>query len=109
MLVEVVAIVSGSMVAMTGLTLRFCSVIDKRERAEQEDDDDLRLDRPEPFPHARIKIETRCPFCSAGGTQKSGPKMPHRCPQPEMCSIKDPHSHLKCQSCGARYAMKALV
>jgi ABC-type nickel/cobalt efflux system permease component RcnA len=107
MLVEVVAIVSGSLVAITGLTLRFCSVIDKRERAEQVEDDEMRLDRAEPFPHVRINIDTRCPFCSDGGEQKRGPKLPKRCPQPEMCSIKEPHSHLKCQTCGSRYAMKA--
>ena len=66
MLVEVVAIVSGSLVAITGLTLRFCSVIDKRERAEQVEDDELRLDRAEPFPHVQIYIEVAEAMPAAG-------------------------------------------
>jgi hypothetical protein len=107
MLVEVVAIVSGSLVALTGLSLRFCAVIDERERAEQEEDDELRLDRVDPFPYVRINIDNLCPFCGDGGEQKRGPKLPHRCPQPEVCAIKMPHSHLKCQTCGSRYAMRA--
>lgn len=81
----------------------------KRTLKDEGESDEFRLDAPRPFPYERLTIKSCCPFCGDGGEDTRGPKMPHPCPDLEGCPVQDPHTHLQCQGCGARWAMKATV
>jgi len=105
MLVELAIAIIGGVAAVTCSSLWFCSVIDKRDRAGR-DAPALTVDALQPF--VRITLATRCPFCKDGGEQKRGPDVPKACSARDRCRFgKVAHTHVRCQSCDARWAMKA--
>jgi len=114
MIETVVVAVAGSLTAITSVSLWFASAIDRRERdrvereerAAEDASDDGHFTHTDLQPFTKIFIETMCPYCGLGGTQKSGPKVPKVCHWADKCTAREtPHLHVECQSCKARWPM----
>lgn len=104
MILEAVGIVAASVTVITVASLRLVSVVDKREREDDEADVQIR-------PFEDVVIGTLCPICGRPGQNASmpfgaeGPSVPTVCSAHHKCDVRRSHLHVTCRTCGGSWLM----
>jgi hypothetical protein len=112
MILELAGIVTGGVTVITVASLRFVSLIDKRER-EQAACDSIEPYAMRPFEATVCDKErgNRCQLCGAvnygtsGNPGASGPCRPRACPRKDERCPYESHLHVHCDTCGGNYVM----
>ena len=105
MILEAIGVVAASVTVITVASLRLVSVVDKRER-EDDEAEDVQI-----RPFEDVVIGTLCPICGRPGKNASmpfgaeGPSVPTVCSAHHKCDVRRSHLHVTCRTCGGSWLM----